>query len=158
MFGDISAAHAQSLLESLDNAADVTFVEADLATYSGNYKLLRKAFDKYGQVDHAIGNAALFEHPGPSWIDPNLKVDSVGDEELSRAHNKVLDLNVYGLCVFVRMAVVFLRENRKTGEDKSITLLGSVCCIRDSPGAYIYQVCPSVYPLLLYVPHVCVFV
>ncbi|KAF9894352.1 hypothetical protein FE257_007855 [Aspergillus nanangensis] len=141
IFGDISQPHSQSLLESLGNPPTVTAVEADLATYSGNYRLFRTAFDQYGHVDHALGNAALFEHPGPSsWIDPNLTIDTVGDEALAHPHNKILDLNVYGLCVFARMAAVFLRENRPAGEkDASITLFGSVCCIRDSPGAYIYQ-------------------
>lgn len=125
----------------MGNPADVTFVDGDLAEYNGNYKLLRAAFDKYGKVDHAIANAALFEYTDRPWIDAELTVDSVGDETLVREHRKLFDLNVYGLCVFARVAAVFLRVNRKDLEDKTITLFGSVCNLRDSPGAYVYQVC-----------------
>lgn len=140
VFGDIATEHSQSLLNSLGNPADVTFIEADLATYDGNYRLFKAAFDKYGKVDHAIANAALFEYTERPWIDAKLTVDTVKDESLVREHNKLFDLNVYGLCVFARMATVFLRENREASEDKTITLFGSVCNIRDSPGAYVYQV------------------
>ncbi|KAG4427850.1 hypothetical protein IFR05_016668 [Cadophora sp. M221] len=139
IFGDISTNHSQALLKSLGNPKDVTFVEADLATYGGNYKLFKVAFEKYKRVDHAIANAALFEQTDRPWIDAKLTVDTVSDEALARNHNKLFDLNVYGLCVFARMAVVFLRENRGPSEDKSLTLFGSVCNVRDSPGAYVYQ-------------------
>jgi NAD(P)-dependent dehydrogenase (short-subunit alcohol dehydrogenase family) len=140
VFGDIATDAAQSLLSSMGAPADVTFIEGDLGTYNGNYNLVKAAFDKYGKIDHAIANAALFEYTNEPWIDAKLTVDNVGDESLVREHQKLFDLNVYGLCVFVRAAAVFLRENRKASEDKTITLFGSVCNLRDSPGAYVYQV------------------
>ncbi|KAG4414569.1 hypothetical protein IFR04_012317 [Cadophora malorum] len=139
VFGDLSHEHSQTLLKSLGSPKDVTSVIGDLASYEGNYKLFKAAFDKYGKVDHAIANAALFEYTDKPWIDAKLTIESVADESLVVEHNKLFDLNVYGLCVFARMAAVFLKENRNGNEDKSLTLFGSVCNLRDSPGAYVYQ-------------------
>lgn len=139
VFGDIATKESEALLTSLGSPDNVTYVEGDLGTYDANYKLLRAAFDKYGKVDHAVANAALFEYTDQPWIDTKLTIDNVGDESRVHEHQKLFDLNIYGLCVFVRVAAVFLQEGRQAGEDKSITLFGSVCNLRDSPGAYVYQ-------------------
>jgi hypothetical protein len=54
-----------------------------------------------------------------------------------------MDINVIGTLHFSRIAAVFLREGKKQGENKSLTLLSSVNAFRESPGLYLYQVCHS---------------
>lgn len=52
---------------------------------------------------------------------------------------KVLDVNLLGSLYFSRIASVYLRENRKHGEDRSLTLVSSVAGFKESPGLFVYQ-------------------
>jgi len=52
----------------------------------------------------------------------------------------VIDVNLVGTANFARIAVVFLRDGRMNGGNRSLTLLSSVNAFRESPGIYMYQV------------------
>jgi len=105
-----------------------------VAKYSDNYRLFRTALDKYGRVDHAIACAGIVERG--KWFDPKLTVDTVDKPETTQ----VIEINLLGSIYFARIAVVFLRHERKAGEDKSLTLISSAAGFRDSPGLFLYQV------------------
>ena len=51
-----------------------------------------------------------------------------------------LDVNLLGVLYFSRIACVYLRQNRKEGEDKSLLLVSSLAGFKESPGLFLYQV------------------
>lgn len=50
-----------------------------------------------------------------------------------------LEVNLTGVLYFARIASVYLRQNRKEGEDKSILLLSSCAGFKETPGLFVYQ-------------------
>lgn len=130
--GDINVSAGEELSKTLQN---VSFVKCDVTNYQDIYNLFRKAYDQYGQVDHALSSAGIFEQG--NWFDPELTIDSVKGES---GNTRTFDVNVVGSLHFARVASVFLREGRKAGQDKSLTLLSSVNAWRESPGLFLYQV------------------
>jgi NAD(P)-dependent dehydrogenase (short-subunit alcohol dehydrogenase family) len=110
------------------------FVKFDASKYEDNIRLFQTAYEKYGVVDHAIACAGIIEKG--KWFDPGLTIESVEKPETLQT----LDINFVGVAYFTRIAVVYLRQGRKEGEDKSIVLISSAAGIRDSPGLFIYQV------------------
>jgi NAD(P)-dependent dehydrogenase (short-subunit alcohol dehydrogenase family) len=83
---------------------------------------------------HALACAGIIEQG--KWFDPELTIDTVEKEE-SRL---TLDVNLVGTCMFARIAVVYLKHEKKQGEDKSLTLISSAAGFRESPGLWMYQV------------------
>lgn len=108
----------------------------DASSYSDNIKLFRTALDKHGRVDHAIACAGIIERG--KWFDPELTIDTVEQP----ATNATVDLNFLGVAYFTRIAVAYLRHARGKADDRSITLISSAAGFRDSPGLFMYQVCP----------------
>lgn len=106
-----------------------------MTKYDDLYKLFKSAYDKFGQIHHAVSSAGIFEQG--AWFDPALTIESVG---LGPATTAVLDVNVLGSANFARVGVVFLRDGISKGENRSLTLLSSVNAFRESPGLYMYQV------------------
>jgi len=84
-------------------------------------------------VDHAIACAGIIEQG--KWFDPELTIETVEKEET----RIVLDVNLVGTCMFARIAVVYLKHEKKEGDDKSLTLLSSAAGFRESPGLWMYQ-------------------
>ena len=83
---------------------------------------------------HALACAGIIEQG--RWFDPELTIETVEKEE-SRL---TLDVNLVGTCMFARIAVVYLKHEKKQGEDKSLTLISSAAGFRESPGLWMYQV------------------
>lgn len=110
-------------------------MHCDVSKYDDVYNLFQTAFNQYGRIDHAVSCAGIFETG--NWFDPKLTTGTVKED---RGDLKTLDVNVLGTLYFSRIAAVFLREERKEGEDRSLVLLSSVNAFRESPGLYIYQV------------------
>ena len=144
VFGDTSTAAAEDVVSSLRSfkpntlTGNVDFVQCNVTEYADNYKLFKTAYDKYKRLDHAVACAGILEQG--QWFDPDLTIESVGQEQATEA---VLDVNLLGSCIFARMAVVFLRDGLQKSENKSVTLLSSIAAFRESPGLYMYQVRPS---------------
>jgi NAD(P)-dependent dehydrogenase (short-subunit alcohol dehydrogenase family) len=70
------------------------------------------------------------------WFDPELTIETVEKEETKLT----LEVNLWGTCMFARIAVVYLKHAKKEGEDKSLTLISSAAGFRESPGLWMYQV------------------
>lgn len=138
VLGDINKEAAGNLCKEHPG---LSFVQCDVSEYDDIYRLFKVAFDQYGRVDHAVSCAGIFETG--NWFDPELTIDTVKKDN---GNLKTLDVNVIGTLHFSRIAAVFLREGRQKGQDKSLVLLSSVNAFRESPGLYIYQVCPSDQP------------
>ncbi len=135
MFGDLAKDAAEKLISEL-GSKDVTFIPMDVTSYSDNLKLFRTAVEKYGRVDHAIPCAGIIERG--QWFDPNLTIDS---KELEQPDTEaVIKTNFIGVLYFSRIAIVYLRHNKKEGEDKSLCLIASAAGFRESPGLFTYQV------------------
>lgn len=123
------------MVESLHGSpTEPTFVQMDASKYADNIKLFRTALDKHGQVDHAIACAGIIERG--KWFDPDLTIETVEKPETTQT----IDINLTGVAYFTRIAVVYLKHERKQGEDKSIVLISSAAGFRDSPGLFMYQV------------------
>lgn len=137
VFGDIAAQPADSLVSSLNASSDigeVYFVHCDVTNYDDIYNLVKAAYERYGRIDHVFACAGIFEKG--QWFDPELTMESVKNE---KGPQLTLDINVLGLANFARVAVVFMREGMKKGENKSITFMSSVNAFRESPGLSMYQ-------------------
>jgi NAD(P)-dependent dehydrogenase (short-subunit alcohol dehydrogenase family) len=96
--------------------------------------LFKTALQKYGRVDHALACAGIIEKG--KWFDPELTIETVEKEETKLT----LEVNLWGTCMFARIAVVYLKHDKKEGEDKSLTLISSAAGFRESPGLWMYQV------------------
>lgn len=135
--GDVAVEAAEALASKLTQnpKGEILVVKCDVTSYDEIYTLFKTAYDKYGQVDHAFSCAGIFERG--AWFDPDLTIETVGQKQETSA---VLDINLMGTINFARIAVVFLRDGKKQGEDRSLTIMSSVNAWRDSPGLYLYQV------------------
>lgn len=96
-------------------------------------KLFKTALEKYGHIDHAIANAGIGERG--DWFNPALTIDDVEQAPATTT----LNINLIGVLYFVRIAIPYLKHNRKTGDDRSISLVGSAAGFRESPGLPVYQ-------------------
>ena len=135
VFGDIAKEPAEKLVAEL-KSNDVTFVPIDVTSYPDNLKLFRTAIDKYDRVDHAVPVAGIIEKG--KWFDPTLTIDS---KELEQPDTEsVIKVNYLAVLYFTRIALVFLRHNKKEGEDKSVCFIASAAGFRESPGLFTYQV------------------
>jgi len=133
VFGDLNRKVAESLLESLGSPDTITFLPCDVTKYADNLALFKTALQKYGRVDHAIACAGIIEQG--KWFDPELTIETVEKQET----DLVIQVNLIGTCMFARIAIVYLKHEKKEGEDKSLTLLSSAAGFRESPGLWMYQ-------------------
>lgn len=111
----------------------MTYIPTDVSKYSDNVKLFRTALEKYGHIDHAIANAGIAERG--DWFNPSLTIEDVEQPPPTTTIN----INLIGVLYFVRIAIPYLKHNRTTGDDRSISLVGSAAGFRESPGLPIYQ-------------------
>ncbi|MCJ1400544.1 hypothetical protein MMC11_003750 [Xylographa trunciseda] len=132
VFGDMDTKNGELLVENI-KSQEVLFMKTDVSKYEDNLALFKTAHEKFGKVDHAMSIAGIVEQG--NWFDPSLTVESV-EKVPTKA---VLDVNLLGVLYFARIASVYLRQNRKEGEDKSLTLLSSVAGFKESPGLFVYQ-------------------
>lgn len=137
VIGDVAIQEAERLVAKLnqDSSGEVSVVKCDVTSYDDIYSLFKIAHEKYGQIDHAFSCAGIFERG--AWFDPELTIETVGQKQETTA---VLDINLMGTINFARIGVVFLRDGKKQGEDRSLTIMSSVNAWRESPGLYMYQV------------------
>ncbi|GIZ44937.1 hypothetical protein CKM354_000812100 [Cercospora kikuchii] len=121
VFGD----RDQALGNQVAAAHGATFVPTDVTSYADQLKLFATAFQKYGRVDHAIANAAVYE-PN-SWFSETADLESVQKEPPSL----VYDINVRGVTTFSHIASVYLRQGvtSPTNDDKSLTIVSSTAGI-----------------------------
>jgi len=132
VFGDMDTKNGELLVEDI-KSQEVHFMKTDASKYEDNLALFKTAYQKFGKVDHAMSIAGIVEQG--NWFDPSLTIESV-EQVPTKA---VLDVNLLGVLYFARIASVYLRQNRKEGEDKSLTLLSSVAGFKESPGLFVYQ-------------------
>ena len=140
VFGDYNKDAGENMLSSLSEAStQPIFVQMDASKYGDNIKLFRTAMEKYGRVDHAIACAGIIERG--KWFDPGLTIETVEQPETTQT----IDINFLGVAYFTRIAVVYLKHERKENEDKSIVLISSAAGFRESPGLFMYQVITTAF-------------
>lgn len=138
VFGDMDEDAAMGVIKRLEaeksDGGKVTFVKGNVTEYADVYKLFKTAYDKYGRVDHAFEIIGL--HEKESSFEPGLTIESV---EHAEEKTTSLNVNMEGTAFFARIAIVFLRSNKRRKDNRSLTLTSSVAAIRDLPGEYIEQ-------------------
>ncbi|KAL2783108.1 hypothetical protein BJX66DRAFT_319127 [Aspergillus keveii] len=138
-FGDLAAEAGEAIAKKLNGSNPspprAVFVQTDVTSYDSVLKLFDTAMDTYGRIDHAIAGAGITEIG--NVFDPALDMESIRKPPTT----KVLDVNLNGCIYVARIASVYLRQNRPTGNksDRSITLISSVAGFKESPGLFIYQ-------------------
>ncbi|KAL9083533.1 MAG: hypothetical protein Q9159_005725 [Coniocarpon cinnabarinum] len=135
-FGDADKIAGETLTNELNAASSqprVAFVLVDVANYSSLLELFRKAYATHRRIDAAVSCAGIQE--AGKWFDPELDIDSVSGHPSIRT----LDVNLLGTLYFARIAAVYLRQDCKPGEDRSLTLIASVAAFKDAPGIFAYQ-------------------
>ena len=137
-FGDVDEHAGNELTARLNgerqNRAQAVFVRTNVTKYESIFQLFEVAYKTFGRVDAAVSCAGIQEDG--HWFDPNLSVASVRKEPSTRT----LDVTLLGTLYFTRVAAVFLRQNKRPDEDKSLTLIASVAAFKDAPGIFVYQV------------------
>ncbi|KAF3055284.1 Short-chain dehydrogenase reductase 3a [Trichoderma lentiforme] len=131
VFGDVDTEQGMVLANSL--SPNVCFVQTDVTSYSSVLQLFKKAFELYQRVDIAVSNAGLGERP--EWFEPSMNLVSVQKEP----NTITLDVNLRGSLFVARVASVYLRQNAKREDNKSLILLSSVAGFEESPGIFVYQ-------------------
>jgi len=134
VFGDVDAAAAQSLIESIHDefrknrgeyvqSPCVGFLPVDVSLYADNVNLFSTALSRHGRVDHAISIAGISETG--SWFEPSLSIDDIAQPPST----STLDVNLIGVCFFARVAAVYLRHSQTISGGESpatLTLMSSV--------------------------------
>lgn len=131
VFGDYDAKAGEALASELGD--DVTFLKVNVAEYADNVALFKLAREKYGHVDHAVAVAGVGERG--EWYAENLSVEDVEDPP----PRTTIDINLVGVLYFVRVALPYLKLERKGSEDKSVVIVGSAAGFRESPGLPVYN-------------------
>ncbi|EED14321.1 3-hydroxyacyl-CoA dehydrogenase, putative [Talaromyces stipitatus ATCC 10500] len=137
-FGDIDEKAGRGVEESANasqksSPPTARFVPVDVTNYQSVLSLFKTALSLYGRIDHVVANAGIVERG--NWFDPALTVESVEEQPTT----KVLDVNLLGCLYTARIASVYLRQNRREGQDRSLTLVSSVAGFKESPGLFVYQ-------------------
>ncbi|KIW02847.1 hypothetical protein, variant [Verruconis gallopava] len=131
VFGDYDAKAGEALTSSL--GSDVTFLKMNVAEYSDNVNLFKLAREKHGRVDHAVAVAGIGERG--DWFKSSLTTEDVEKPE----QIGTVEVNLIAVLYFIRVALPYLRLERKEGEDKSVVIVGSAAGFRESPGLPIYN-------------------
>jgi NAD(P)-dependent dehydrogenase (short-subunit alcohol dehydrogenase family) len=139
VFGDMDEDAAMGGIKRLEagksEGGKVTFVKGNVTEHADVYKLFKTAYDKYGRIDHAFEIVGLLEKE--SCFDPELTIESVEHAEETTAS---LDLDMEDTAVFARIAIVFLRSNKRRKDNRSLTLTSNAACIGESPGEYVNHI------------------
>lgn len=131
VFGDFDTKNGEALASALKS--DVYFMPMDVSKYDDNLALFKLALEKFGRIDHAVAVAGIAERG--DWFNSKHTISDVQKPET----NATVEINYLGVLYFTRIALPYLREARKEGEDKSLVLVGSAAGFRESPGLPIYQ-------------------
>jgi NAD(P)-dependent dehydrogenase (short-subunit alcohol dehydrogenase family) len=115
-------------------------LKTDVSKYTDNLALFKHAVSKYKKVDYAVAVAGVGERG--DWFGRDLTVEDVEKPET----NMTVEVNLLGVLYFVRIALPYLKVERKEGEDRGIVLVGSAAGFRESPGLPVYQVSFSRLP------------
>lgn len=129
--GDWDGDGGKALDTSL-SSPNVTFVQSDVTSYESVLNLFEVAWKKYGRVDIAISNAGVPELD--NWFNPSTTISDVSQ----KPNTKVIEVNLLGTLYFARIASVFLKQNAKPEDDKSLILVSSAAGFKESPGIPIY--------------------
>lgn len=120
-------------MKATSSSGESHFVKTDVSDYASVVALFEKAWDLYHRVDIAISNAGVQE--AGQWFDPSLTRETIK----AKPSTKTVDVNLTGTLYFARVAVVYLKDGAKPGEDKSLVLVSSIAGFKDGPGIFIYQ-------------------
>ncbi|KAF2011606.1 3-hydroxyacyl-CoA dehydrogenase [Aaosphaeria arxii CBS 175.79] len=131
VFGDRNEQLGQEVAEK----TGATFVKADVTQYADVLKIFQVAFEKYGKIDHAVANAAVYE-PDLDIFDPNLSIAQIEQAPPTLA----FDINITGTLYFSRIAAVYLRQNNTAESKRSLTLVSSVAAFMTPPDTPVYNV------------------
>ncbi|EAW12431.1 putative 3-hydroxyacyl-CoA dehydrogenase [Aspergillus clavatus NRRL 1] len=137
-FGDLAVDAGSQIAQNLCSSGSSSppraiFQHTDVTDYESVLGLFDLALEKYGHVDHAIACAGIMEIG--NCFDPALTLETVREAPTT----KVLDVNLTGCLYLARIASVYLRHNRPTDADRSITVISSLAGFKETPGAFVYQ-------------------
>ncbi|QKX53753.1 uncharacterized protein TRUGW13939_00833 [Talaromyces rugulosus] len=134
--GPTCEAVVHRLKSEISSSGSLDYVVGDITKYNDVLALFQRAFEKHGQVDHALCIAGITEARDKNWFDEKLDLHGV-TEAPSTA---IVDVNLTGTLYFTRIASVYLRQgNEDRTKDKSICLLGSVASFKEQAGLFVYQ-------------------
>lgn len=151
VFGDRDQVLGNKVAEVLG----ATFVPTDVTSYADQLKLFATAFEKYGRVDHAIANAAIYEPA--SWFPETADLESIRKvmaesvplrsrknvlRDLQEPPSLVYDVNIRGVTTFSHIASVYLRQGvtSPTDNDKSLTIVSSTAGVHVAHKTPLYGV------------------
>ncbi|KAI8931833.1 hypothetical protein NX059_011469 [Plenodomus lindquistii] len=134
VFGDLNVDLGQQVAAE----TGAIFVRGDASKYADLLGLFQEAYEKFGAVDHAIANAGIFE-PRQDFFDAALDLESVKEAPSTL----VYDINIRGTTYFSRIASVYLRQNRKSEDNKSLTLISSTAGLLSTPDIPLYSTTKS---------------
>ncbi|KAL4793030.1 hypothetical protein BDV19DRAFT_380350 [Aspergillus venezuelensis] len=139
-FGDLAVKAGETLAKKVNDdhrssPPRAVFVRTDVTNYESVLGLFDKAMSVYGKIDHAVAGAGITEIG--NVFNPTLDMTSIRTPPTT----KVMDINMNGCLYVARIASVYLRQNRTSGEqqDRSIILVSSIAGFKESPGLFIYQ-------------------
>ncbi|KAJ5815137.1 hypothetical protein N7474_006914 [Penicillium riverlandense] len=115
------------------------FCPTDVTDYSAVVALFDCALQTYHRIDHVVSCAGIGEIG--NLFDPKLNLESIRTvmTKSPPPERKTLDVNLLGCIYVTRIALVYLRQNRRADEDRSIVLVSSVAGFKESPGIFVYQ-------------------
>lgn len=105
--------------------AAVLPLTADVSSWQDNCSAVKAAIDNFGKLDVFVGNAGIYDH--------GASLESLGGEELSRAFDELMSINVKGYILGARAALDALLETRG-----SVILTASYASFAPSGGGVLY--------------------
>ncbi|OJJ97856.1 hypothetical protein ASPACDRAFT_45156 [Aspergillus aculeatus ATCC 16872] len=137
--GDVAVAAGANLVERVCAASSSStpsraiFQETDVTDYQSILDLFDTAYKTYGRIDHVVAGAGVLEIG--NWFDPDLTLETLRETPSTT----VLNVNLLGTLYVARIAAVYLRQNRPSHTDRSLTLISSVAGFKETPGMFLYQ-------------------
>ena len=98
---------------------------ADVSSWQDNCGAVKAAIDAFGRLDVFVGNAGIYDH--------GASLESLDGEDLSRAFDELMSINVKGYILGVRAALDALLESRG-----SVILTASYASFAPSGGGVLY--------------------
>ncbi|PPR01718.1 hypothetical protein CVT24_001594 [Panaeolus cyanescens] len=132
VIGDIDLAGAQKVVREIEGSGgSAAAIRCDVTDFDQQVELFELAYNKFGSVDIVVPNAGITEVPG--FTRPTLKNGKPVKPSL-----KTIEINLNGLLYTSHLALHYMRLNQKTGDLKSLVLLGSVASWMGIPLGTLY--------------------
>jgi len=122
----------KTVQEIVESGGKATFAQCNVISWDDQVAMFETAIATYGSVDIVVPNAGVTEIPGFNFVNFDKSGKPV------KPNLATLDINLTGVLYTVHLSLHYFKLNHKSGDLKSLILIGSVASWMPIPGGPLY--------------------